>query len=71
MVSKSNLMNWGKLFLVTLFIFLSTLHFIRIDCVSHSASDTLRPFFIQTAILMILFLPIYFWFTNNKASIKK
>jgi hypothetical protein len=71
MISKNNLMNWGKLFLVIFFIILSILNFIRIDSVSHSASDTLRPFIIQTAILMLLFLPIYYWLTKNKALIKK
>jgi hypothetical protein len=66
MISKNNLRNLGKLFLVILFIVLCVLNFIRIDSVSHSASDTLRPFIIQTVILTLLLLPVYYWLTKNK-----
>ncbi len=48
-----------KWLLATVFIIFSTLNFIRIDSVSHSASDTLRPFIIQTAALALIFLLVY------------
>ncbi len=60
MVIKAKLKNWGGLLLAALFIILSVLNFFRIDSVSHSASDTLRPFIIQTLILLMIFMLVYF-----------
>ncbi len=71
MIGRNNLISRGKFLLAILFITITILNFIRIDSVSHSASDTLRPFIIQTAILMLLFLPIYYWLTKNKSLFKK
>jgi len=59
MVVKAKLENWGGLLLAVLFIILSVLNFFRIDSVSHSASDTLRPFIIQTLILLMIFMLVY------------
>ncbi len=59
METNAKLKNWGGLLLAVLFITLSILNFFRIDSVSHSASDTLRPFGIQTAILLMVFILIY------------
>jgi len=36
---------------ISLFLIFTIFNFIRIDSSSHSASDTLRPFFIQTIVL--------------------
>jgi hypothetical protein len=66
MIIKNKLRNLGKLFLVIIFTILCVLNFIRIDSFSHSASDTLRPFIIQTVILTLLLLPVYYWLTKNK-----
>ncbi len=71
MISKNYLKNWGKLFLVILFIIICIINFMRIDSVSHSVSDTLRPFFIQTMILILLLLPVYYWLTKSKNLITK
>ena len=60
-MNRKNIRNtWGKPLIFTLFIALSVLNFKRIDSVSHSASDTLRPFIIQTIILVFLFLIVYY-----------
>lgn len=40
-------------------------NFIRIDRYSHSASDTLRPYIIQTILISIIFLVIVY-FTGEK-----
>jgi hypothetical protein len=59
MVIKAKLKNWGGLLLAAVFILLSVFNFLRIDSASHSASDTLRPFIIQTFILFLVFLLVY------------
>ncbi len=51
--------NFAKWISIILFLVLSVLNFIRIDSQSHSASDTLRPFFIQAAILALIFILIF------------
>ncbi len=66
MISKYNLKILMKWLLNVLFIVLSVMNFIRIDSQSHSASDTLRPFIIQSAILL---LALFFFF--NFIFIKK
>jgi hypothetical protein len=53
--------------LISVFVILSIMNFIRIDLSSHSASDTLRPFFIQTTILAIV---IYFVFKGIVRRVK-
>lgn len=44
---------------VLLFAVLAVLNFLRIDSTSHSASDTLRPFLIETAAMALVFFLIY------------
>ncbi len=66
MNSKKYLRTWGRISLTVIFITASVFNFIRIDSVSHSASDTLRPFIIQTAILILLLLPVYYLLKRNK-----
>jgi hypothetical protein len=41
------------------FLCLEVANFIRIDSGSHSVSDTLRPFIIQTILLGVLFLAVF------------
>jgi|GEM_PF-3733246 len=55
-----------KWLLAILFATLCTLNFIRIDSGSHSASDTLRPFIIQTAILAVIFFMILLILAKKK-----
>jgi hypothetical protein len=45
--------------IVIVFFCLEVLNFRRIDSASHSASDTLRPFLIQTVFLGLLFIFIF------------
>ncbi len=47
--------GWG---VILLFIVLIVANFVRIDVSSHSASDTLRPFFVQTAVLVSILIAI-------------
>ena len=42
-----------------LFTVLAVLNFVRIDSSSHSVSDMLRPFFIETAVLALIIFAIY------------
>jgi hypothetical protein len=49
----------SKFSLVNIFIVLVVLNFIRIDNTSHSVSDTLRPFLLQTIILVLIFFIIW------------
>jgi hypothetical protein len=58
----------GKWLLFVLFVILSVLNFVRIDSVSHSASDTLRPFLIQTAALALILFLIFKIFQKIKVS---
>jgi len=57
---KNKVRKLGQLVLFLLFIVLSALNFERIDSVSHSASDTLRPFIIQTMILILSLFIVYY-----------
>jgi hypothetical protein len=70
MTLKARLKNWGVLLLTVLFIILSVLNFFRINSVSHSVSDTLRPFIIQTSILFLLFLLFYLSAFKRKLNFK-
>ncbi len=63
--------NWFKMLLTVSFIILCVLNFIRIDSLSHSASDTLRPFFIQTVILILLLIAVYYLTGKKKNIISK
>ena len=63
--------NLWAVVLSVLFIILCVLNFIRIDSVSHSASDTLRPFIIQTVILLLLLLPVYYLTGKSKNKVSK
>jgi hypothetical protein len=54
-MKKVNFKTFSKYSLVFIFIVLTVLNFIRIDDSSHSASDTLRPFLLQTIILALIF----------------
>jgi len=64
MDKKNKVREWGKVVLFLLFVVLSILNFKRIDSVSHSASDTLRPFIIQTIILILSILTVYYLITK-------
>ena len=44
---------------IAIFIIISIFNFIRIDSVSHSASDTIRPFILQTAALALIFFLLF------------
>ena len=62
---KAKLYGWGWVPVrwegwVTLIAFIAILffNFFRLDANSHSASDTIRPFIIQTAVLVALLLYI-------------
>lgn len=68
MNSKNNFRNLGKWLFAVLFIILSVLNFIRIDSQSHSASDTLRPFILQSAILA---LALFSFSISYQGKIKK
>ncbi len=65
MNNKSNSKIFWKILLIILFVIISVLNFVRIDSVSHSASDTLRPFILQTAAIALIFFLIY-RITNKK-----
>ena len=50
--------TWQGWLVLAVFGALLFLNFLRLDATSHSASDTVRPFFIQTVLLVILLLGI-------------
>ena len=54
--------EWLKMrwLFAAVFLGLEIANFIRIDSGSHSVSDTLRPFIIQSILLGVLFLVIFF-----------
>ena len=58
-MKKVNFKTFSKYSLVFIFIVLTVLNFIRIDDSSHSASDTLRPFLLQTIILALIFYIVW------------
>ena len=51
--------KFAKPIVIISFVFLSIINFIRIDASSHSASDTLRPFVLQTVLLALILYIIY------------
>ena len=57
--------RWQGWLVLTVFIFLLVRNSLRIDELSHSVSDTLRPFFIQT-VVMILALIWVCWKTGER-----
>jgi hypothetical protein len=57
--------NISRWLLTALFLLISVLNFIRIDSGSHSASDTLRPFIIQTAALLLIFYLVHILITRK------
>lgn len=59
-----------KLVLAILFIGLSILNFIRIDLHSHSASDTLRPFVVQSAILVLVLFIIHYFINRGSKKLQ-
>jgi len=58
-MKKFNLKTFSEYSLVFIFIVITTLNFIRIDNASHSASDTLRPFLLQTIMLALIFFIVW------------
>jgi hypothetical protein len=52
--------TWEGWLILIVFVVLVVLNFFRIDATSHSASDTLRPFFIETLITVFVLLGICF-----------
>ena len=65
MNSKSNYKTFWKILLIILFVIISILNFVRIDSISHSASDTLRPFVLQTAAIVLILFLIYRVISRN------
>jgi len=63
--------TWAKLILFIIFVVISVLNVEKIDSVSHSASDTIRPFMIQTAGFILLFMIIYFGVIKAKSILSK
>lgn len=59
MDNKINLHNIAKWVLVAIFIVTSVLNFLRIDSQSHSNSDTIRPFIIQSVFIVFILYFIY------------
>jgi uncharacterized membrane protein len=55
MYYKKILRDYGKWVLALIFIVLSIINFMSIDAQSHSTSDTIRPFLIETITLAIVF----------------
>ena len=60
-----------RIILAVLFAVISFFNFIRIDSVSHSVSDTLRPFIIQTLALILILLLIDRLLGRNKTAVMK
>ncbi|MFA6415050.1 MAG: hypothetical protein WC217_03075 [Candidatus Paceibacterota bacterium] len=50
--------TWQGWLILAVFVALIVLNFFRLDANSHSASDTVRPFIIQTALLALLLIGI-------------
>jgi len=50
--------TWEGWAIIVGFVAIEVWNFMRIDAVSHSNSDTLRPFIIQTFLLMIVLVVI-------------
>ena len=50
--------KWQGWLTVLIFIAILFFNFLRIDANSHSVSDTLRPFFIQTIVLVFILIYI-------------
>ncbi len=57
--------TWQGWIVLAVFIAVAVLNFIWIDSTSHSESDTLRPFILQTA-AMTLILILICWLTGEK-----
>ncbi len=69
---KSKSLSYAlKLVLAILFIGLSILNFIRIDSHSHSASDTLRPFVVQSAMLVLVLFVIHYFINRGSKNLQK
>lgn len=50
--------TWQGWLVLIFYIALMFLNFMRLDAISHSASDTVRPFVIQSALLTALLIAI-------------
>ncbi len=48
--------TWQGWLVLLAFIAIMVWNFLRLDSVSHSASDTLRPFIIQTAVMALVLI---------------
>lgn len=48
--------SWEGWLVVVVFVLFEVWNFLRLDAVSHSNSDTLRPFIIQTFFLVLLII---------------
>ncbi len=63
---KIKLKIFMNVFLFIIFVGISVLNFLRIDSFSHSVSDTLRPFIIQSVLLFIILFSINYFITKSK-----
>ena len=61
--------SWVRWALAVLFVALQVVNFLRIDAHSHSVSDTIRPFLIESVLLGALFWALYS-LTNSRNRIK-
>ena len=50
--------TWQGWLVTAIFITLEYLNFLRIDAGSHSASDTMRPFLVETFLMALVFIYI-------------
>ena len=57
--------RWQGWFVIVCFVVFTVWNFLRLDTDSYSASDTLRPFVIET-ILTALLLVVVAWLTGEK-----
>jgi hypothetical protein len=53
--------SWEGWLITGLFVFFEYWNFVRLDAVSYSSSDTLRPFIIQTLLAVAAFLVVAYW----------
>lgn len=57
--------TWQGWLIIAGFILIDVLNFLRLDATSHSSSDTLRPFIIETAMMTVVLI-IICWRTGEK-----
>lgn len=58
--------KYSNLILLGLFLGIIVWNFLRIDAVSHSVSDTLRPVILETMALALVFYLLHRYIINKK-----